>query len=96
MVTKQDVIQFLQKNKTYLKRHFDVKTIGLFGSLARDEASEKSDIDIVVDMPPSFDKLFALKTFLEDAFGQKVDIVRMRKKMNPHLQYRIRRESIIV
>ena len=96
MVAKQEIIEFLQTNKAYLQKTFGVKTIGIFGSIAREEANEKSDIDIIVDMPPSFDKLFALKNFLEKNFGQKVDIVRVRKKMNKYLKHRIHKEGILV
>ncbi|HEX67802.1 MAG TPA: nucleotidyltransferase, partial [bacterium] len=45
---KSEVINILRENKEKLKR-FGVKKIGVFGSVARDEATEKSDIDIVVE-----------------------------------------------
>jgi len=71
-MTKMEIIKFLKQNKKYLQKRFKVNKIGLFGSFARDEAANTSDIDIVVDMPSSFDNFFELKYFLEEKFKRKV------------------------
>jgi predicted nucleotidyltransferase len=74
MQTKETIINFLKENKQTIQEKYAVNTIALFGSFARNEATKESDIDILVDMKPSFDNFFDLKYFLEDAFKTKVDL----------------------
>ena len=71
--------------------------MGLFGSVARGEASSNSDIDIVVELDkPSLLNLIAIQQDLSEKFQQKVDIVRYRDKMNNFLKKRIEQEAIYV
>ncbi|MEA3498027.1 MAG: nucleotidyltransferase family protein [Campylobacterota bacterium] len=74
MLNKQFILTFLKENKKQLKDKYQVDKIGLFGSFARDEETNKSDIDILVDMPSSFDNYFNLKYFLEENFHREVDL----------------------
>jgi uncharacterized protein len=55
---------------------FDVKSLSLFGSLARDESTESSDVDLIVEFngKATFDNYFGLLVFLEDHLGMKVDL----------------------
>ena len=71
---KEDIVSFLREHKSFFKEHFCVEKIGLFGSYARGEADEKSDIDIIVEMPSDFDRYYDLKDFLEEAFDKRVDL----------------------
>ena len=73
-MTKEYILDFLRQNKQLLKERYNVSKIGLFGSYAQGTPNENSDIDILVDMPSSFDNFFELKYFLEDAFGKTVDL----------------------
>ena len=74
-MTKYDILNFLDKNKLLLKDKYHVDAIGLFGSYARDEATQNSDIDIViVTSLKSFTNRYNLKKYLEDAFNKPVDI----------------------
>ena len=77
-MTKEYILNFLTTNKKLLNEKYSVTKIGLFGSYARDEATEDSDIDILVEMPPSFDNFFDLKYFLENAFGKTVDLGKVK------------------
>ncbi|MGB8217279.1 MAG: nucleotidyltransferase family protein [Candidatus Methanoperedens sp.] len=73
-----DVLAIVKKNKTFLKERFGVKKIGIFGSVARGEAKEKSDVDVLVEFEStkkSFDNFMELCFFLEDLFGKKVDLI---------------------
>jgi len=56
---------------------FHVKSLFIFGSIARDEAGPDSDVDILVffEGPATFDQYMDLKFFLEDLIGRKVDLV---------------------
>jgi len=48
MLSSEEIIKFLKENQPYLRNKFSVVEIGLFGSFARDEQNENSDIDILV------------------------------------------------
>ena len=71
---KNYILHFLKEHKEELQQKYNVRKIALFGSFARDEANEKSDIDILVDMPSSFDNFFELKYYLEKNFNREVDL----------------------
>ena len=71
---REYILTFLKEHKEELKQKYHIKKMALFGSFARDEADEKSDIDILVDMPSSFDKFFELKYYLEENFNREVDL----------------------
>ena len=71
---KEDIIDFLTKHKQMLLEKYHVTNIGLFGSYAKGNYTDKSDIDILVDMPSSFDLYYDLKEFLEISFSKPVDL----------------------
>jgi len=52
MLTSNDIIKFLRENKPVFKNRFHCEKIGLFGSFARNEQTDKSDIDILVVYEP--------------------------------------------
>lgn len=78
MKTSTDIIRFLRENKTYLQEHFHCNEIGLFGSYARNEQTEKSDIDILVEFEPNTPNLYdveqELKEYLKKHFEREIDI----------------------
>lgn len=72
-----DVVHTLRQIRHDLRSRFHANVIGVFGSVARGEDKASSDIDILVDFEHDaglFD-LVGLALFLEDLFGQKVDVV---------------------
>lgn len=74
-LSKQEILDFLRKNKSFFKQQFDVDAIMLFGSYARDEATPESDVDILIESKnKSYDSLFFMKEILEKQFQKKVDI----------------------
>jgi predicted nucleotidyltransferase len=86
------VIQMLGRESGILRDRFGVKSLGLFGSLARGEASSRSDIDILVEFDtPSFDHYMDLKFYLEERLGRPVDLV-LKGSLKPALRERILRE----
>ena len=65
----------------------------MFGSTARDEAREDSDVDICIETePPNPFTLVHIKEDIEQIVQKHVDIVRVREKMNPYLRERIKKE----
>lgn len=76
---------------------FHVKSLALFGSVARDEAGPESDLDLLLefDGPATFDLYMGLKLFLEDLLGCRVDLV-MRKALKPRMLPYVEREAVRV
>lgn len=72
----ESIKRIIKREYPYLRDHFEVKRIGLFGSYAANTANENSDIDLVVefDTPIGF-KFMALAEFLENKLGRKVDLL---------------------
>jgi len=96
-MSKNEIIEFLSTHKEEFERDFGLLRIGIFGSYAREENIETSDIDIVVELEkPDLFYLIGIKQAVEEAFGKKVDIVRLRDKMNNSLRSRIERDAIYV
>src|SRR4030043_49583 len=72
---REDVISFIVAHKARFEKEFGVKRIGLFGSYARGEVREESDIDIVVEIEkPDLFHLIGIKQAIEEALGAKDDI----------------------
>lgn len=72
--TRNSILETLRNHKAYMKEAFGVEKIGLFGSYARGEETETSDIDLLVKMPSDFDRFYDLKTFLESKFDKTIDL----------------------
>lgn len=77
-------------------RALGTRRIGIFGSQARGEATERSDLDFLVEFEPgakTFDNYMDLKAFLEDLFARPVDLV-LSDVIKPRLRNAILRETI--
>ena len=90
-LTREDVLELLRSHKRVLKERFGVAEISLFGSFARDEATEDSDIDVVVEFAeaPTFKTYFGAQIYIEDLFGRKVDLAtegEIRKEILPYVK----------
>ncbi|MBP7552075.1 MAG: nucleotidyltransferase domain-containing protein [Spirochaetes bacterium] len=95
--TREDIIIKLKKIKPELQKQYGVKRIGIFGSIARNEANDSSDIDIVYEVENiNGFSIVHIKEDLEHYFNKTVDIVRYRQNMNPYLKDRINSEGIYV
>ncbi|GAB6163517.1 nucleotidyltransferase family protein [Desulfothermus naphthae] len=93
MVNREVIIKELQKIKEKYKDK--IIKIGIFGSVARNEYNQESDIDVVVEQ--KYLDLFLLgriKIELKEKFNKNVDIIRLRNDINPFLKKRIERDSI--
>jgi len=76
LLTRDKAIQLLRENQDYLRDEFGVSRIGLFGSVARDQSNDLSDVDVVVELnrPIGF-RFMDLADYLEDLLGRKVDLL---------------------
>jgi len=77
MKRKDQILTLLKQQLPYLRSNFKVKSIGLFGSYAREEQTETSDIDLLVEFeaPVGFFKFIDLEDYLSKKLGKKVDLV---------------------
>ncbi|QEN05636.1 nucleotidyltransferase [Thiospirochaeta perfilievii] len=90
-------IDLLKQYYNEHKNEFGIKKIGFFGSFARGDYSNCSDIDIVVELSsPKMYNLVAIKQDLEDVYHRNIDIIRIREHMNPFLKKRIQAEAVYV
>lgn len=95
MKTTNDYIEILRKYRSARAEVYGITKIGIFGSVARNEQTEDSDIDVCVEMnTPDLFMMVHIKEELQDLFGRPVDIVRLRSNMNPMLLSRIQRDGI--
>jgi len=78
MTTKENILAILKLHKPELSK-YGVSDIGLFGSYLRDEQSDKSDIDLLIDFEPeseNFDNYMAVYDIFENLFkNEKIEIV---------------------
>ena len=94
MFTQEGILKQLNQRAEELKQNFSVRSIGLFGSFARNEADIESDVDILVDfVEPTFDHYMDLKFYLESLFGKPVDLV-TADTVKPRLKPVIERQVI--
>jgi len=90
-LNRQHVLTLLAQSRPELSTRFGVTRLSLFGSMARDEASESSDIDILVsfDGPATSKRYFGVLFFLEDMLGRPVDLVTdkaLRAELKPYVE----------
>ena len=94
---KEKILSILKESTPVLLKKYGVTRIGIFGSVARDDASETSDVDIVYEMSrPNLFTVVHLKDELENILHCSVDLIRYREKMNPYLKKRIDKEGVYV
>jgi len=95
VLTLDSVIDKIRHRKDAFERDYGVKRIGVFGSVARNEANEMSDVDIVVEMTdPDLFYLVHIKDTLSEDLERPVDIVSLRETMNVYLKNRIQNEAV--
>jgi predicted nucleotidyltransferase len=88
MYTLEAIIEKLKKHKPELQKKYPVSRLGVFGSYARREATEKSDIDIAVEINGTMGLSFvAMAEEIENLFGIKTDIIPLRSIKPHYLQY---------
>lgn len=97
MKSTAEILEILKIYKAQYAKKYGLKRIGIFGSAARGEQTEKSDVDICYEgEAPSLLTLDYMQTELERLLGCPVDLIRIRESMNKRLKQRILKESIYV
>ena len=94
---RSEALAILRRHKPLFAEQYGVTALGVFGSVARDEAKPDSDLDIVIRMKePRLFYMVHIKETLEEAFQRPVDVIHYREKMNPFLKKRIDRDAVYV
>ena len=88
---RQRAIELLNQCKPELMARYGVTKLALFGSVVRNMAKDKSDIDILVDFdgPATSKRYFGVQFYLEDLFGCSVDLVTekaLRSELRPYIE----------
>lgn len=93
---RDQVLVTLKQHEAVLKQ-MGVRSLAIFGSVARDEARPDSDVDLLVDLEPPYtlDRYMNVKFFLEDNLGVAVDLV-MQEGLRPQIRETVEREAIYV
>jgi predicted nucleotidyltransferase len=93
-LSRETILRQLKNHFSQFERLYGVTKIGVFGSAARDELRQDSDIDVVVEMKePDLFYLVHIKETLEKDLHRHVDIIRYRDSMNRYLKARIDKEA---
>jgi uncharacterized protein len=95
ILDRDDIVTILREQM--VRSRFGIKSLFLFGSVARNEATQESDLDFVVDFDGmiTFDRYMDLKIFLEDLFGKKIDLA-IEDTLKPQIRQKILEEAIDV
>jgi len=97
MLTRDDVLQILRDNKERFAEQYGVTKLGLFGSFARDEATEESDVDVCVEIAnPTYHGMCRLREAIMEKSLREVDLVQVRYGMNAILKKFIERDVVYV
>ncbi|WP_198807701.1 nucleotidyltransferase family protein [Leptolyngbya sp. BL0902] len=90
MKTLEEIQQWLIHNKPLLQERYSVRELGIFGSYVRQEQTESSDVDLLVEFSetPSLLKFVNLENYLSDNLGVKVDLVHktgLKPRLGEHI-----------
>lgn len=91
MIERDQVLTILRSSYPEMRERFGIASVALFGSVARAEATEGSDVDVLVDFqePPTFDVYMGLLEFLEERLHTQVDLVSttgLRPRVRPYVE----------
>lgn len=88
MITLEHILLILRKHKPELQRKYPISSLAVFGSYARGDATEKSDIDIAVEINgPMGMNFIEMADEIEDLLGKKTDVVSKRSIKPQYLPY---------
>ena len=93
---KSGVLALLERELPLLRERYGIETIGIFGSVSREEDTPESDVDVVYSFRPEMDtyeNLLDLGDFLENLFQRKVDLASV-EWMSERLRVCVMREAI--
>lgn len=96
MCTRQECFDRLHRAAPHIRREFGVRSLCVFGSMARGTNREGSDVDVFVDMPADAYKVLGLRSYLTDTLGTEVDVVRNHRNLSEFFLNEIKRDGIVI
>ena len=94
-IDKDYILSLLKVYYTYNKEKYGIERIGLFGSFARNEAKQDSDVDIIISLQkPNLLTYSTITQQLETAFGRKVDLISEKSILKDSFKTRVEKEVI--
>ena len=94
MRSSQEYIDLIKEHIPELRKQFGITSIRLFGSVARNEHHEGSDVDLFVSMPPKFFNYILAVQYLEQLLGCSVDMIQDHKNLRPFFRKQIEQDGI--
>jgi len=96
ILNREKVLEIIKKQQN-LFNQYQIKTLALFGSTARNEAKENSDLDFLVEFntSPTFDNYMDLKFHLEELFKKPIDLV-IKEDLKPIIREQVIKEAVYV
>jgi hypothetical protein len=96
-MTRDEAIAALRPLLPVLRERFGVRRLSIFGSVARDEATAASDLDLVAefDGPATFRRFMGAKFLIEDTLGVRVDLA-TPKALKSRMRQNVEREAVDV
>ena len=90
-MNRTEALNLLREHKPALAERFGVTELALFGSFARNQAADHSDVDVLVEFetPPNWKTYFGAVAYLEDLLGRPVDmatISEVRQEIRPFVE----------
>ncbi len=97
MLSTKQLRVLLKAFKEQYAEEYNLRMLGYFGSYARNEATAESDVDVVFETEaPNLFRTSSMRQDLVEWLGRPVDVVRLRRMMNPRLKARIQKETVYV
>ena len=96
MRTLQEYLDIIKAHQPELQERFGITSMRLFGSVARSEHHEGSDIDLFVMMPPELYNHILAAQYLEELLGCSVDLIQEHKNLRPFFRNQIEQDGIDV
>lgn len=96
-MNKEEIKRKISSKLPFLRRKYNVKRLGIFGSIVRDEQRKGSDVDMLVEFtsPVGFFDFIRLENFLAETLEQKVDLV-TKKALKPAIKDDVLKEALYV
>lgn len=96
-MNRSEIIDALRKFKRECARKYDITSLGIFGSFARNQQDEASDLDVFVTLKdPDFFTLEKIKEELEQSIYLKIDIIHFRNSLRESFKQNILKDAIYV
>ena len=90
-MNREELLKLLRKHEATLSRRFGITELSLYGSFAREDAADHSDVEFLVRFkaPPKWWQYFAAHAYLEETLGRPVDMAarsEIRAEIRPYVE----------